>query len=179
MEIITAPEKYVPAEQDVVCFLAGGITNCVWWQTAVIDQLKKFTANHLVICNPRRENFPIDSPGAADEQIAWEFDNLEMADIFSMYFSSGESDQPICMYELGRNIVRTQDKFPDSWKDRLVITVESGYRRTKDVFVQTALATDEFDLAILGNDFNEAVELHAKRIYEAYTKICEQWGIEP
>lgn len=28
MRVYTAIEKYVPQEDDITCFLAGGITNC-------------------------------------------------------------------------------------------------------------------------------------------------------
>jgi hypothetical protein len=45
------------------------------------------------------------------------------------------------MYELGRNIVRMQNRFPSDWDKRIVISVEDGYRRIADVLVQTELAT--------------------------------------
>ena len=59
-----------------------------------------------------------------------------------MYFCSGESDQPICMYELGRNILRMQMRFPSDWEKRIVISVEDGYKRKQDVIIQTDLATN-------------------------------------
>lgn len=143
MRVITAPEFYIPQEHDITVFLAGGITNCPDWQSKVIKDLNVDNSylESLVIFNPRRENFPIWDKSAAYAQIEWEYQMLERCNIFSMYFSSGESDQPICMYELGRNILRMQMRFPADWQDRIVISVEDGYIRTQDVLVQTELAT--------------------------------------
>ena len=114
MKVITAVESYVPSEKDICVFLAGGITNCPNWQNEVIEELRKFKdTDSLVVFNPRRDNFPIHDTNASQEQIAWEFKWLERMDIFSMYFSGSESDQPICMYELGRNILtRYKQEFP-------------------------------------------------------------------
>ena len=145
MKVITAPEEYDCKDKDVICFLAGGITNCSDWQQEVIKELKNMEnggayMDNLVIINPRRESFPIDDPNAAEEQIEWEFKWLQRANIFSMYFCTGESDQPICMYELGRNIVMMQWKFDATWKNRIVISIEDGYKRQQDVNIQTKLA---------------------------------------
>lgn len=145
MKVITAPELYVPQDDHISCFLAGGITNCLDWQSEVIKQLYGFTLGSFepVIFNPRRENFPIEDKSAAVQQIEWEYRLLERCDIFSMYFSSGDSDQPICMYELGRNILRMQMRYPADWQDRIVISVEDDYRRRQDVLIQTGLATQD------------------------------------
>ena len=139
MRVITAPNKYIPEKNDITLFLAGGITNCPDWQKEVIKGLEGIDS--LVIFNPRRENFPIHDPNASFEQIKWEFDMLEKANIFTMYFSDGESDQPICMYELGRNILRMQMIYPTDWQDRIVITCNEGYKRKNDVLIQSKLAT--------------------------------------
>ena len=100
MKVITALED-VEGPRPYV-FLAGGITNCPEWQVEVIDKLKDFSKGTLL--NPRRKNFPINDPNASREQIEWEFNAISNCDIFSMWFCKGESDQPICMYELGRNL---------------------------------------------------------------------------
>ena len=142
MRVITAPEPLDIRDDEVAVFLAGGITDCPNWQKKVIDRLgTHIDCINLVVLNPRRKNFPIDDPNAAEEQITWEFTALEQMDIFSMYFCSGNSDQPICMYELGRNIVRMQMCFPVDWEDRIIIASEPNYRRVQDVIIQTALAT--------------------------------------
>ena len=137
MKLYTAVET-IPQNMDVSVFLAGGITNCPNWQKEVIEGLSD---TDLIVFNPRRENFPIHDPNASDEQIRWEFDALESASIFSMYFADADSDQPICMYELGRNLMKMQMRFPYDWQKRIVITADPKYRRYKDVVIQTGLAT--------------------------------------
>lgn len=141
MRVITAPETYEPSRTDFKVFLAGGITKCPDWQAEVIKQLGEHEYKNLVLFNPRRDNFPIGDAAQAAAQIAWEYEMLEQCDIFSMYFCASESDQPICMYELGRNIVRMQMRFPIDWEKRIVIDIEDGYRRKKDVIYQTFMAT--------------------------------------
>lgn len=174
MKVITAIEDHMPNPGEVWCFLAGGITNCPEWQDKVIEYLKRFEdTDDLVIFNPRRKNFPIDDPNASQEQIKWEFYYLERMGLFSMYFSSGESDQPICMYELGRNLTRMQCDFPDDFSDRIIITVEDGYRRKNDVIIQTDLATDYSVSTMICGDFNEGTYAHASRIYGAYRRIVD------
>lgn len=151
MKVIEAPNKYERKPGDVCIFLAGGITNCPNWQQAVIDGIHDFydddfgseEYNETIIFNPRRENFPINIEGESERQIKWEFDALEKCDIFSMYFCDANSDQPICMYELGRNICRMQERFPLDWNKRIIITSERGYKRFKDVVIQTSLATED------------------------------------
>ncbi|MBQ8130966.1 MAG: nucleoside 2-deoxyribosyltransferase domain-containing protein [Bacilli bacterium] len=140
MKVITAPNDYILKPGEISVFLAGGITNCPNWQANIIEQLDNYHLPQLVVFNPRRENFPINDPNASYEQIEWEFKYLERADIFSMYFCASESDQPICMYELGRYISRMQSKHPTTWKYRIVISVEDGYKRKNDVLIQTNLA---------------------------------------
>lgn len=144
MKIITAPTIYTPKENEISLFLAGGITNCSNWQNEIIQRIERLRPddidNDLIIYNPRRENFPIHQSSAAEEQINWEFNNLSRMDIFSMYFCAGESDQPICMYELGRYISQMQIRFPTDWHHRIIISVENGYRRINDVLIQTKLA---------------------------------------
>ena len=146
MKVITAPQDYEPQEHDILCFLAGGITNCDDWQKEVIECLQYVNPGTLIVFNPRREDFPIHDPIAAKEQITWEFENLNKADIFSMYFCSGESDQPICMYELGRHLERMIKDYPYiEIADRIVVSVEDGYRRKNDVIIQTKLALERPD----------------------------------
>ena len=167
MKVITAVEQYNLKPGEVSVFLAGGITNCPNWQDDIIGRLKEYNLDNLAIFNPRRKNFPINDPNASHEQIWWEFCKLEEADIFSMYFSSGVSDQPICMYELGRYIVRMQMRFPTNWKDRIIISVENGYKRKQDVLIQTELACG--DLFINTQLSNEILkDYHAELIKKAY-----------
>ena len=170
MKVFTAPEEGIRLKIDeIAVFLAGGICNCPDWQKEVINQLKTIEENgedlsHLVVFNPRRENFPIDDPSASGVQIKWEFDMLNRAKIFSMYFCNSPSDQPICMYELGRNLMKHS-------KELVVITVEEGYCRKNDVIIQTELATMSNDVVHVVNDsLEENCKDHALRILNIYKK---------
>ena len=140
--IVTAPEhKYFP-QGSIKVFLAGGICKCENWQKYIIDNmLPSFLEKNVYLLNPRRDNFVM-VEGEETRQIEWEFDMIERCDIFTMYFAGGESDQPICMYELGRNIERMKQKYPDSWARRIIITCDKNYRRLNDVIIQTRLATN-------------------------------------
>ena len=171
MKVITAIEKYDVKPDEVSVFLAGGITNCPDWQKDIINKIQTDYTNlddKLVIFNPRRENFPIGDKSSSYKQIEWEFNALEKADIFSMYFTSGISDQPICMYELGRYISRMQAKYPVDWKYRIIISVEDGYKRKEDVLIQTRLAcgADLFVNAQISDIINK--DYHAEMIARAY-----------
>ena len=174
---ITAPQNYNYKDYDVKVFLAGGITNCATWQQEVIDLLNKDEAQleNLVIFNPRRENFPINDPCAAYEQIKWEYKMLEQCDIFSMYFSAGESDQPICMYELGRNILRMQMRFPADWEKRIIISVEDEYKRKQDVFIQVGFATNDMIITNTTSDHDILVKKHASDIKNIYRNLVYKW----
>ena len=146
-------------------FLAGGITNCKNWQKEVIKELNDI--EKLTIYNPRRTNFDLSNKNINHEQIEWEFERLEKMDIFSMYFCGGASIQPICMYELGRNIIRMQNRFPSDWKKRIVISCEVDYIRKQDVIIQTLLATQNKVFV----EHNATPEMHAYYIKRAIRKI--------
>ena len=161
-QIITALSIELPIFKSV--FLAGEITNCKEWQKAVIEELE---FEDISIFNPRQEHFDVSDKSASYKQILWEFERLEKIDIFSMYYCNDNSDQPICMYELGRNIVRMQNRFPSDWDKRIIISVEDGYRRKADVLIQTELATQNKVFV----DDNATPDLHAQYIKKAIRKI--------
>ena len=175
MKIITAPEIY-KNDSNIACFLAGGITNCPNWQDEVIKNIKEYSSSenidlkYLDIYNPRRANFPIDNPNAAQEQIEWEFKYLEKCDIFSMYFCNAPSDQPICMYELGRNISEIKNEYMGTWGHRIIVSVEKGYKREQDVLIQTRLATNN-----IIKPFSYATPMsHAIAIVDNYNWLMKQ-----
>ena len=177
MYVIIAPEHYEPFTKLTSCttvFLAGGITNCPLWQDKVIERIRDeggLQTGHLVLFNPRRKDFPIYDKSAAYQQIQWEYEMLDNCDIFSMYFPASESDQPICMYELGRNILRMQMRFPSDWQDRIVISVEDGYKRKQDALIQTQLATNNKIFVNTQIAENICLEYHAENIIKAFKKL--------
>lgn len=111
-------------------FLAGGITDCWDWQTALVGKLNDLP-DDVLLMNPRRADFPIGDPDAAPAQVAWEFEHLMDADLIAFYFTSGTSPQPIVMYELGRYMALGKP---------LAVAVEDGYLRAQDVQLQAGLA---------------------------------------
>jgi hypothetical protein len=171
MITITAIEKYEKQSSDeIFTFLAGGITNCKEWQDAVLNKLNGFEIdNNLIIFNPRRKNFPINDPTASFEQIKWEFVYLEQCDIFSIYFDGPvQSDQPICFYELGRNIERMKMKFPDDWDKRIIITGNYQFKRIDDVVIQTMLASNGKIKVNVFDNFDESIKYHANAIKDTF-----------
>ena len=173
IEVVTAPEHRHCTPKSLKMFLAGGICKCVQWQKMIID---RFLADNLdielsqcysdlYIFNPRREDW-VEGPNAAERQIEWEFDMLEKCDVFTMYFAGGESDQPICMYELGRNIEKMKQRFPKTWKERIFITCDSTYKRVKDVIIQTGLATDGLVPVNVVDGVNKSIDEHFNTISE-------------
>ena len=167
MRIITPPEPCIYKYKEVPLFLAGGIQKCSEWQKEVISELEKRNLEKLVVLNPKRENFPIGNPNAAEEQIKWEYYALNTCDIFTMYFDESESDQPICMYELGRHLVLMREKYPFSWQDRIIITSNPKYKRYLDVLIQTGLATND------RIKINTSLEEHIEAIASSYIKAKE------
>ena len=126
MEYVEAPDKYTGDLPTV--FLAGGITDCPDWQQEAVGILAH---TDLALLNPRRRNFPIHDPLAAFEQIEWEFEALNDADVILFWFAASRSVQPIALYELGRHAVRNT---------RLIVGADPGYPRRQDVEIQLRLA---------------------------------------
>jgi len=135
--VVEAPSEYYGVEirKRPSLFLAGGITGCSDWQSEMILNLSNELA---IIYNPRRPNFSIDDPKAAEVQIAWEFDKLIKATIVSFWFAKG-TDNPIVLYELGMH--------GNSQPDRpIIIGIDEGYSRAKDVVIQTQLSRPEVSI---------------------------------
>ena len=99
--IIKAPN---PLQAGFSVFLAGSIEmgQAENWQTKVEASLADC---EVVIFNPRRDDWDsswkqsIDDPQFR-EQVEWELDALERADVIVMYFDPG-SKSPISLLELG------------------------------------------------------------------------------
>ena len=177
VEVITAPEHKYFYPGTLKVFLAGGICKCIKCQDMVIkdflnDDSVGLNNENICLINPRRTDW-IEEPGAAQKQIEWEFDMIEKCDVFTMYFAGGESDQPICMYELGRNILKMQYEYPNSWKNRIVITCNSNYKRLNDVLVQTSLATDGLVKVNVVDGDEESVTAHINAIKKVLKYVYE------
>lgn len=143
--------------QTRIIFLAGGISGCRDWQSETIKELENlsplYNLSNVLVINPRHPNFDVENPDAEIEQIRWEHKWLECCDLVSYFFDNSESLQPITLYELGK------------WANKKlsVITVCHGYKRERDVMIQTAL--DGLYCGIYHQD--EAVAQHARAIVHA------------
>ena len=130
MKYIEAPERYLTGELSI--FLAGGITNCPDWQQEMVKLLKDLD---IVVFNPRRKDFPIGDPKAAYEQIKWEFEFLDRADMILFWFSRG-SLNPIVLFEYGKWLMNTRNK--TNYKP-IFVGIDPEYARKQDVHIQTEL----------------------------------------
>ena len=128
MYIIKPPTPLAFPYQDTTVFLAGSIEmgRAIDWQTAVAQALQ----NHsLVILNPRRDEWDasweqsIENPQFR-EQVEWELEAQEQADIIAMYFSP-ETQAPITLLELGL--------FAQTGK--LIVACPAGYWRKGNIEV--------------------------------------------
>jgi len=130
--IIEAPNDVysVDTKHNPKVFLAGGISNCPDWQAELIELLKN--EENVTLFNPRRANFPMDDPNAAEEQITWEYQKLSESGIIVFWFSRG-SLNPIVLYELGMWGNSRRYK-------RIIIGCDPAYERIKDVEIQSRLA---------------------------------------
>jgi len=129
MNYVEAPDMWIESD-DVKLFLAGGITNCPDWQQDMVEKLRD---TELVILNPRREDFPIHDPNAAQAQIEWEFNALRAAEAIQFWFPK-ETLCPIVLYELGTWSMANK---------KIFVGTDLGYKRIPDVIIQTQLVRPE------------------------------------
>lgn len=132
--VIEAPERVGFKEGTTLIFLAGGITNCPDWQQEMIQLLLERA--DLILLNPRRVEFPIHDPEAAEEQIKWEHDHLRLAHAVLFWFP-WQTLCPIVLYELGAWSMTDKPLF---------IGVHPDYARHRDVEIQTDLARPDVEI---------------------------------
>ncbi len=147
MRYVEAISDYDLYGTDKKVFLAGGITGCPDWQQEMVAMLDDTT---LTILNPRRADFPIGDPNAAQVQIKWEYDALRAADVISFWFPK-ETICPIVLYELG------------AWsmtRKPLCIGVHCDYQRKQDVLIQTKLERPGIEVVLTLTDLVEKVKEH-------------------
>lgn len=132
MVYVEAPNTTESIKKSI--FLAGGITGCNDWQSDLKDKIKDID---IIIYNPRRKNFPIDDPKAAEAQITWEYQMLRKADAISFWFCP-ETMQPIVLFELGSWVVSDKP---------ILVGVDPKYQRKQDVEIQTKLARPGLKIA--------------------------------
>lgn len=131
MIYLEAPENFERIHKSI--FLAGGITGCPDWQQEMVKLLQD---TNLILFNPRRADFPIYDPDAAQEQITWEHIHLRQADAILFWFPC-ETLCPITLYELG------------TWSmsgKQIFVGVHPDYQRRQDVEIQTKLVRPRVEI---------------------------------
>lgn len=174
-KLITSPfnREFRESAVEKWVFLGGGIQKCPDWQSEIAAALDSHLGNDasesVIAFNPRQPNFNMNDPLAGERQIRWEFRYLNVVDIFTMFFyGPTESDQPICFYELGRYVEVMKRRFPADWRNRIVISTSTRFRRFKDVVIQSKLAGID---AVAFDDFGEMLDSHAVAVWNAVKRI--------
>jgi hypothetical protein len=129
MTYIEAPDEYDQPGPSL--FLAGGISGTHDWQTELVSLLADLP---LVLLNPRRRNFPMHDPTAAEGQITWEVRHLRRASAVAFWFPP-ETLCPIALFELGGRVAEKNQV--------LFAGTHPGYQRRLDVEIQLRLARPE------------------------------------
>lgn len=104
MKVFKPPHSYSVNDQQFAVFLAGSIEmgKAEDWQERIT---RSFQSEEICFLNPRRDDWDssweqrIDHP-AFNEQVTWELDALEAANLIVFYFSP-ETTSPVSMLELG------------------------------------------------------------------------------
>lgn len=107
MVILKPPAPLVIPASARVVFLAGSIEMGAAedWQHTLTAALGDPLTDHLTVLNPRREEWDaswrqsIEEPRFR-EQVEWELDGLDRADVIAMWFAGG-TKSPITLLELG------------------------------------------------------------------------------
>jgi hypothetical protein len=105
MQIIKPPKSCIKSKNQFSVFLAGSIEMGIAenWQAFIEKELSTF--KDLIILNPRRDDWDSSWEQSLKdprfhEQVSWELDGLENADLVIFYFAP-ETKSPISMMELG------------------------------------------------------------------------------
>lgn len=118
-KVITAPDNWTDTAHYFKIFLAGAIDTgaAVNWQAEVIARLED--EPELSLLNPRRFAFTSEK---LDEQIIWELDALEAADLILMWLPVN-AKAPVSMLEAG---LYMRDP-------KLIIGAEPGFYRLRNL----------------------------------------------
>ena len=130
---IKAPGDYSAYDQHTCVFLAGSIEMGAAedWQDAITAVLQDTSA---LILNPRRDNWDaswLQSIENANfrEQVEWELNGLDAADIIAFYFSPG-TKAPITLMEFGACAAKSPEK--------MIVCCPEGFWRKGNVDILCA-----------------------------------------
>jgi hypothetical protein len=131
---VQAPHRFWPTGIIPTIFLAGSIEMGAAgeWQKFAIGNLRSLLSNpdvpEAVIFNPRRDDWDdswVQSVHNANfnEQVNWELDNIEKADVVFFYFEE-KTMSPITLLELGLCI---------GMKKKMVVAAHPDYQRNGNI----------------------------------------------
>jgi hypothetical protein len=125
-QIIKPDSKEQTPKYSTTVFLAGSIEQgkCEDWQKRVEDELADY---EVTIFNPRRDSWDASlgqrmSNPVFRQQVNWEMDRLDEAELILMYFSP-ETKSPISLLELG---LHAKD-------EKLIVICPDGFWRKGNV----------------------------------------------
>lgn len=152
IELKPSKLEYKKNKKRFDIFVAGSIENgkAEDWQTKFKESIMKMRPQHEVtLFNPRRENWDPtwnqkDNPELV-QQIEWELDHLELADLIVMYIQPG-TISPISLLELGlfaKEVYRIEKQ--------MIVLCPDGYFRQANVdvvcqYYDISIAKDMDDL---------------------------------
>lgn len=151
-KIFTAPSKEfynIEYASMHYVFLAGAIDQGIApkWQKKFYEKLQNEEA---IFLNPRRDSWDKNvSDDVVIEQIEWELEAMEYADIVSVYIPKN-AKAPITLLEIGLNAKE---------KDKMVVCCEKGYYR----FLNVKITCEKYGVQFV-ESFDELVEETKKRI---------------
>jgi len=142
MIYVEAPTPYQPAPGDgPSLFLAGGITACPDWQS---DARALLTDAPIVVLNPRRRHYNPAHGDTPDQQVAWEYHHLHLADLTLFWFPRCDprlTVQPITLLELGTARAETHLQ-----GRRITVGADPSYPRRHDLQLQLRHAAPTMNL---------------------------------
>ncbi|BDI28038.1 hypothetical protein CCAX7_000890 [Capsulimonas corticalis] len=145
--LTNTPDRF--SGDGAALFLAGGVTGCPDWQSAMIGFL---SGTPWTLLNPRHPRYFEDPDWSAEQQISWEFDHLRLAEAILFWFPC-ETVCPISLFELGAWSMAGKPIF---------VGVHPDYSRRKDIEEQMRLLRPELtvvlslqELAAQASDFLE------------------------
>jgi len=134
MKEIQCPQRFEPNRTDVSLFIAGGISNCPWWQKDLVALLED---TNLVLLNPRRSEYNMANLNLEEDQIKWEHEHLKKATAYVFWFPR-ETVCPITLFELGA-VTTPGGK-------RVFVGTHPDYSRKRDIRWQMILRRPEIDV---------------------------------
>lgn len=163
--------------KDITCFLGSPhntLDSSRSIQESIILELSKYSISNLVCFSPDYMDICIHlSDKVIGKNISyagldWELEVLSNIDIFSLYTPKNINaiDTYKYFYYLGRMSLELKGRFPNDYRDRLVVSVEEGCPIEVEI---RKLVMSTSSLYIINSD--ATYESHAKEIFRAYNLV--------